>query len=125
MPVDLLTEELDLTPKCEAALGEIFDRYDLDKDGALNNAELTAFAQFTNGKPFAESELADIRMYLQCRQTDQALLREGFIQLYSLQIGAGDLDETWRDLHKHGYDDQLELKKAEEKPAPDGPVAKE
>lgn len=44
-------DNMEFTPECEAALNEIFSRYDKDKDGALNEEELQAFAQFTNGKP--------------------------------------------------------------------------
>ncbi|KAJ1888049.1 hypothetical protein LPJ66_008771, partial [Kickxella alabastrina] len=51
MAVELLQDDMEFTPKCEAALGEIFDRYDKDRDGELNEQELQAFATFTNGEP--------------------------------------------------------------------------
>ncbi|KAJ1966012.1 hypothetical protein GGI12_000386 [Dipsacomyces acuminosporus] len=108
MPVDLLQEDMEFTPECEAALKEIFDRYDRDRDGALNDKELEAFAVFTNGKPFSEEDLRDIRENLDCTE-DGALLKAGFLQLYSLQTNAGDEEETWKDLKKHGYDDELRL----------------
>ncbi|KAI9479774.1 hypothetical protein LPJ78_003395 [Coemansia sp. RSA 989] len=110
MPVKLLTEDLDFTPECEKALVEIFTRYDKDKDGALNDEELQAFAKFTNGTEFTTDELADIREHLECNDKEW-LLQEGFMQLYSLQTTSGDSEETWKDLRKHGYDDNLKLKK--------------
>ncbi|KAJ1735020.1 hypothetical protein LPJ61_000773 [Coemansia biformis] len=109
MPVKLLTDDMDFTPECERALGEIFDRYDRDGDDALNEAELQAFARFTNGSEFSTEELADIRTNLVCTDAG-ALLKEGFLQLYHLQTAVGDDDETWRDLRKHGYDDCLQLR---------------
>ncbi|KAJ1955746.1 hypothetical protein EC988_001716 [Linderina pennispora] len=108
MAVELLQDDMDFTPKCHAALNEIFARYDLDKDGALNSDELTAFALFTNGEPFSEADLKDIRENLECTENGD-LLREGFVQLYNLQTNAGDEEETWKDLKKHGYDDNLNL----------------
>ncbi|KAJ2584685.1 hypothetical protein GGH95_000221 [Coemansia sp. RSA 1836] len=108
MGVELLQDNLEFTPKCESALKEIFERYDQDKDGALNEKELQAFATFTN-----ESDLADIRTNLDCTE-DGALLKGGFLQLYSLQTNAGDDDETWADLKKHGYNSDLQLVKRPE-----------
>ncbi|KAJ1820570.1 hypothetical protein GGH91_002493 [Coemansia sp. RSA 2671] len=110
MRAELLQDNLEFTAKCEQALAEIFERYDLDKDGALNDEEIQAFATFTNGSPFTESDLADIRTNLDCNEQG-ALLKGGFLQLYSLQTNAGDDDETWADLKKHGYNDRLELLK--------------
>ncbi|KAI7830900.1 hypothetical protein BX661DRAFT_90361 [Kickxella alabastrina] len=108
MAVELLQDDMEFTPKCEAALGEIFDRYDKDRDGALNEQELQAFATFTNGEPFSTVDLNDIRSNLDCTD-DGSLLKGGFIQLYSLQTNAGDDEETWRDIKKHGYNDNLDL----------------
>ncbi|KAJ2742117.1 hypothetical protein GGI20_004707 [Coemansia sp. BCRC 34301] len=108
MRVELLQDNLEFTTKCETALTEIFERYDIDKDGALNDKEIQAFATFTNGSPFTEADLADIRTNLDCTK-DGALLKGGFLQLYSLQTNAGDEDETWADLEKHGYNSELEL----------------
>ncbi|KAJ2709183.1 hypothetical protein H4R19_004381 [Coemansia spiralis] len=63
--------------------------------------------------PFSSSELADIRTNLACTDSG-ALLKAGFLQLYHLQASVDDdeddnNDETWRDLQKHGYDDNLRL----------------
>ncbi|KAJ1719154.1 hypothetical protein LPJ53_006029 [Coemansia erecta] len=111
MPVDLVTDDMEFTPKCEAALVHIFNLYDKDKDGALNDKEIQEFSTFTNGKKFTKEELAEIREHLDCRESDNALLRGGFLQLYSLQTNAGDDDETWKDLKKHGFNDKLDLVK--------------
>ncbi|KAJ1665476.1 hypothetical protein IW140_003200 [Coemansia sp. RSA 1813] len=113
MAVDLLQDDMEFTPKCEAALVEIFERYDKDKDGALNDAELKAFAVFTNGEPFTAVDLEDIRGNLKCTENGD-LKREGFLQMYSLQTNAGDDDETWKDLKKHGYNEKLDLIKEED-----------
>ncbi|KAJ1646404.1 hypothetical protein LPJ64_002098 [Coemansia asiatica] len=92
MPAELLQDDMEFTAECEAALVEIFSRYDEDKDGALNEQEIQSFA----------------------KENDGALLMSGFIQLYSLQTNAGDEEETWNDLKKHGYNDKLELAKKNE-----------
>ncbi|KAI9501558.1 hypothetical protein GGI26_002082 [Coemansia sp. RSA 1358] len=110
MAVELVQDDMELTPGCEAALNEIFERYDKDEDGALNYEELQAFATFTNGEPFSENDLEDIRTNLECTN-DGKLLREGFMQMYSLQTNAGDEDETWKDLKMHGYNAELKLSK--------------
>ncbi|KAJ2842813.1 hypothetical protein J3B02_005467 [Coemansia erecta] len=99
MPAELLQDDMEFTAECEAALVEIFSRYDEDKDGALNEQEIQSFAKFTNEKE---------------AKNDGALLMSGFIQLYSLQTNAGDEEETWNDLKKHGYNDKLELAKKNE-----------
>ncbi|KAJ2780060.1 hypothetical protein GGI15_003667 [Coemansia interrupta] len=109
MRADLVTDDMEFTPKCEAALVHIFNLYDKDKDGALNDQEIQEFSMFTNGKKFTEEELAEIREHLDCRESDNALLKGGFLQLYSLQTNSGDDDETWKDLKKHGFNDNLEL----------------
>ncbi|KAJ2803303.1 hypothetical protein H4R21_002085 [Coemansia helicoidea] len=108
MRAELLDEDGDLSPACKQALYEIFDRYDKDGDGALNDAEIQAFARDTNGSEFSRGELDEIRGHLECTD-DGALCREGFLELYHLQTSAGDEDETWKDLKKHGYDDSLRL----------------
>ncbi|KAJ1734931.1 hypothetical protein LPJ72_002124 [Coemansia sp. Benny D160-2] len=124
MAVDLVQDDMEFTPKCEAALVEIFGRFDKDKDGALNDAELQAFATATNGEP-ATSDLEDIRSNLMCTK-DGKLRKEGFLQMYNLQTNAGDEDETWKDLKKHGYDENLVLIKAKgpEPPAKDSSTEK-
>ena len=48
-------------------LTEIFRRFDVDKDGVLNDAELNAYAVACNGKPFDEQTLIDIRDNLPVR----------------------------------------------------------
>ncbi|KAJ2783261.1 hypothetical protein H4R18_001780 [Coemansia javaensis] len=108
MPAKLLDDDMDFTPECERALREVFARYDKDGDGALNEEELQAFAVFTNGSRFTESDLADIRAHLKCTPAG-ALCSDGFVELYHVQTAGGEDDETWRDLKKHGYNDDLQL----------------
>ncbi|RKP08082.1 hypothetical protein THASP1DRAFT_16140 [Thamnocephalis sphaerospora] len=102
------------TPACEAALKEIFHRFDKDGDGALSDAELAAFATATNGEPFDEATLEEIRDNFDVTEAGALTLR-GFIELYTLQT-TSEPEETWNDLRKHGYNDQLELVSAKEKP---------
>ena len=58
-------------PEAEAALSEIFDRFDLDRDGQWNIKETQAFAVATNGKPFT-TESARLSL---AGQTQAAALR--------------------------------------------------
>jgi Ca2+-binding EF-hand superfamily protein len=53
----------DFTPKCVAALEEIFQRFDVDKDGVLNEKELDEFAKACNGTPFDEDSKTEIKTY--------------------------------------------------------------
>ncbi|OMJ19630.1 Mitochondrial Rho GTPase [Smittium culicis] len=105
----LVTDDFDITEALEAALNEIFSRYDKDNDGFLNDSELDNFATFTNGQPFTPEEKADISENLDCSETTGHLSLSGFIQMYALQTCAGDEQETWKDLLKHGYNSNLLL----------------
>ncbi len=58
----LLTPEGDLSAAFQAVLGDVFRRFDADADGALDDAELNAFAAACNdGAPFAAEELEEIK----------------------------------------------------------------
>ncbi|KAF9573218.1 hypothetical protein EC968_008856 [Mortierella alpina] len=107
IPPVLVEEDGALTPECEAALVAIFERYDVDKDGALNNAELDAFARDTNGDVFDEDTRTEITEFLDLDSNGHLTLK-GFLQMYNLQTSS-DPDETWKDLQKHGYDTKLKL----------------
>ncbi|KAF9975740.1 hypothetical protein BGZ73_000490 [Actinomortierella ambigua] len=107
VPPNLLDEEDCLTVEAEDALLEIFDRYDLDKDGALNDEELDSFARDTNGDVFDEDTRAEITGFLDTNDKGH-LTRKGFLQMYNLQT-PNDPEETWKDLQKHGYDANLKL----------------
>ncbi|KAJ1974672.1 hypothetical protein H4R35_003501 [Dimargaris xerosporica] len=109
-PTALLNDDGDLSAQLEQALNEIFARYDQDQDGALKLEELQAFARFSNGEPFSQDEVDEILEYFDTTDDGKALTLEGFYQLYQLQTASGRDEETWRDLRKHGYNDQLQRK---------------
>ncbi|ORY06716.1 hypothetical protein K493DRAFT_203001 [Basidiobolus meristosporus CBS 931.73] len=106
--LNLFDEEEDtLHPLLEKALYEIFERFDEDKDGALNEKELEAFSSATNGEPFDEDTIEEIKDNFDIND-DGHLTKKGFYQMYHLQT-LSEPEETWKDLKKHGYNDQLEL----------------
>ncbi|KAK3824560.1 MAG: hypothetical protein J3Q66DRAFT_383984 [Benniella sp.] len=103
----LVDDEGALTQECEDALVAVFKKYDKDNDGALNNVELNAFAKDTNGSPFDEDSLAEIREFFDLDDKNSLTLK-GFLQMYNLQTSS-EPAETWKDLQKHGYDTNLKL----------------
>ncbi|KAI8350495.1 hypothetical protein B0O80DRAFT_457928 [Mortierella sp. GBAus27b] len=107
VPPALVDEEGALTQECEDALVALFRKYDRDNDGALNNSELNAFAKDTNGSPFNEDSLAEIREFFDLDDKNNLTLK-GFLQMYNLQTSS-EPEETWKDLQKHGYDTNLRL----------------
>ncbi|KAF8931110.1 hypothetical protein BGZ52_013327 [Haplosporangium bisporale] len=107
IPPTLIDEDGGLTQECEDALVAIFERYDVDKDGALSNTELDAFAKDTNGDVFDEDTRNEITEFLDLNSKGYLTLK-GFLQMYNLQTSS-EPEETWKDLQKHGYDTQLKL----------------
>ncbi|CAO3563024.1 unnamed protein product [Mortierella alpina] len=107
VPPALTEEDGGLTPECEAALVAIFQRYDVDNDGALSNTELDAFARDTNGDVFDEDTRTEITEFLDL-DCNGYLTLKGFLQMYNLQTSS-EPEETWKDLQKHGYDTKLKL----------------
>ncbi|KAF9320186.1 hypothetical protein BG003_006995 [Podila horticola] len=107
IPPTLIDEDGGLTQECEDALVAIFERYDVDKDGALSNAELDAFAKDTNGDVFDEDTRNEITEFLDLNSKGYLTLK-GFLQMYNLQTSS-EPEETWKDLQKHGYDTHLKL----------------
>ena len=87
---------------------EIFLRHDKDNDGALNDSELDSFAITCNGKPFDKESKAEIKDNFDVDSKNN-LTQKGFFEMYNLQTN-GDPGETLKDLKKHGYDDNLNLK---------------
>ncbi|ORZ23886.1 hypothetical protein BCR41DRAFT_319943 [Lobosporangium transversale] len=106
-PPTLVDEDGALTQECEDALVAIFKKYDSDKDGALSNKELDAFAKDTNGDVFDEDTRTEIKEFLDLDDKGQLTLK-GFLQMYNLQTSS-EPQETWKDLQKHGYDTKLKL----------------
>ncbi|KAI8998220.1 hypothetical protein BC832DRAFT_542174 [Gaertneriomyces semiglobifer] len=109
MPLYLLDDDDVFIPACEAALKEIFHRFDVDKDGALSRDERDAFAVAANGEKFSEESHAELLEYFDCTP-DGKLTLEGFLEMYHLQTSS-DEDETWKDLKAFGYNEKLNLVK--------------
>jgi Ca2+-binding EF-hand superfamily protein len=101
----LILEDSQLHPDLEKALRDVFDRFDVDKDGALNKEELDEFAKATNGEVFDKETLADIKENFEVNDKGW-LTRDGFVDMYHLQTMA-DPEETWNDLKKHGMTEPL------------------
>ncbi|SPO19890.1 uncharacterized protein UTRI_00286_B [Ustilago trichophora] len=125
----LLDDEGDLTAKFEAALVRIFARFstsyrkshpDVHASGSkpsatlprpdaadvLTEADLDAFSTVTNGAALPQESKDEIREYLDT-DTDGNLTLRGFIEMYHLQSD-NDAEETWKDLGKLGFDNELE-----------------
>jgi hypothetical protein len=109
-PVELLRDDCDFVPAATKALEEIFSRYDKDGDKALNPAELKACFLGCNGEAPNATSLKELRNTFHHNDKGHFTL-VGFLDMYNLQTNS-DEDETWKDLRKHGYDDQLLLKPA-------------
>jgi len=105
--VDLTDDMGDLTPEVTKALEEIFKRYDKDGDSALNDQEFRDFFVGCNGKPPPKDVIEEVKANFELNDKGH-LTWGGFLDLYSLQTGSSE-DETWNDLKKHGYDDNLKL----------------
>lgn len=84
------------------ALTEIFEKFDHDKDGLLNEKELQQFVMATNGQKLDERSLQEIRENFHVDDQNR-LTKRGFLEMYQLQT-LSEPEETWKDLQKHGYD---------------------
>ncbi|KAI9096156.1 hypothetical protein DFS34DRAFT_624178 [Phlyctochytrium arcticum] len=104
--IELLTEEDAFIPACEEALKEIFARFDVDKDNSLSREELDNFAIAANGEKFDDATLEELKESFDVTKEGNLTL-DGFIDMYHLQT-LSDEDETWKDLKKFGYNDQIE-----------------
>ena len=110
----LLDNSGDLSHAAVAAFEHVFNRFDLDKDGALSIAELQAFARTCNdGDAFSDEELEDLRFFEQ--DANKNLTLKGFLQMYHTQTSAREND-TWQDLKALGFDYTLSV------PPPNAPA---
>ena len=106
---DLLLDEEDaFLPHITEKLTEIFGRFDEDKDGVLNDGELSEYFRATNGQPMGKDVKKEIQEAFDVDK-DGNLTAKGFIEMYQLQTLA-DPDETIKDLKAHGYDVEDETK---------------
>jgi hypothetical protein len=98
----LLGDWSELPAELPLVLGEIFDRFDADCDGALSVQEMQSFARACNeGEEFAEEELQQIRTFFDTTASG-ALTRQGFVQMYFTQTCASP-DETANDMRSLGF----------------------
>ncbi|KIJ44047.1 hypothetical protein M422DRAFT_79994, partial [Sphaerobolus stellatus SS14] len=68
---------------------------------------LDRWAKDTNGEPFSEETKEELREYIDMTEEGD-LTFKGFLQIYALQT-ENEEEETYRDLSKHGFNDELEL----------------
>ncbi|ORY07718.1 hypothetical protein K493DRAFT_273303 [Basidiobolus meristosporus CBS 931.73] len=90
-----------LSNSLKCILEELFDRFDEDKDGALNVEEMDHFLYTTNGlHPAADFVEQLFQMF---SSNEYGLTVQGFFEFF-LQQALDNPLETRGDLKKHGYD---------------------
>ncbi|CAO3673694.1 unnamed protein product [Rhizopus stolonifer] len=109
---DLLTGDNQLSELLKEVLGEIFNKFDQDQDGALNSKELDHFIFTTNGSHPPSAFLHQMGLRFGAN-SDGWLTKEGFLAFY-LEQTLDDPSETRNDLNIHSYDPQSLRLKMEE-----------
>ncbi|KAJ9075911.1 hypothetical protein DSO57_1031181 [Entomophthora muscae] len=102
MVYEICTDDGELKEEVVTILEEAFSRFDADKDEALNQKELDAFATALNGVPFDEDSLKQIKEVFDVTEEGH-LTKRGFIEMYELQSGS-EPEETIKDLTTLGFD---------------------
>jgi len=110
----LITEDEDewFTPECESLLKEIFETFDLDKDGYWNEKEMDSYFSKTNGKKLSSDDYKEIIESFDVNAKNELSLR-GFYELYHLQT-LNYKDETINDFLKI-YDEKTLYEKLQPK----------
>jgi len=102
-----LVQNNSLTPKCKAALVDVFNFFGGDKEGALTATQLNSLQMRSTGKNLTEEQVAfcfkHYKTKLVGEKKEPALALEGFLELYLRQCIEAPLD-TWEELTKLGYD---------------------
>ncbi|XP_009625701.1 mitochondrial Rho GTPase 1 [Nicotiana tomentosiformis] len=102
-----------LKPRCVRALKRIFILCDLDRDGALSDAELNDFQVKCFNAPLQPSEIVGVKRVVQDKLPDgvneRGLTLTGFLFLHALFIEKGRLETTWTVLRKFGYNNEIRL----------------
>lgn len=112
----LLTDGGELSALCNAALEEVFCRFDVDGDGVFSDSELDEFAKACNGgKAFSKEEKQELASAFLV-DAEGRLTKMGFLQMFHLQTSA-EPSETWQDLKALGYDNGLQLTTSAEESA--------
>ncbi|KAK6915568.1 Mitochondrial Rho GTPase 1/3, EF hand associated, type-1 [Dillenia turbinata] len=103
-----------LKPRCVRALKRIFILCDLDRDGALSDAELNDFQVKCFNAPLQPSEIVGVKRVVQEKLPEgvnmNGLTLTGFLFLHALFIEKGRLETTWTVLRKFGYDNDIKLR---------------
>ncbi|KAK8488579.1 hypothetical protein V6N13_027531 [Hibiscus sabdariffa] len=106
-------ESQTLKPQCVRALKRIFILCDLDRDGALSDAELNDFQVKCFNAPLQPSEIVGVKRVVQDKMVEgvneQGLTLTGFLFLHALFIEKGRLETTWTVLRKFGYNNDIKL----------------
>eukprot|EP01114_Cavostelium_apophysatum_P001689 TRINITY_DN1146_c0_g1_i2.p1 TRINITY_DN1146_c0_g1~~TRINITY_DN1146_c0_g1_i2.p1 ORF type:complete len:4271 (-),score=1642.72 TRINITY_DN1146_c0_g1_i2:54-12866(-) len=96
-----------LTPKCHAALVEIFNFFGGEKENALVASQLNDLQMRSNGKPLTDEQINFAFAHYKTKpvgeKNEPALTLEGYLDLYTRQCLESPLD-TWEELTKLGYD---------------------
>ncbi|XP_074303212.1 mitochondrial Rho GTPase 1-like [Silene latifolia] len=102
-----------LRPQCVKGLKRIFILCDLDRDGALSDAELNEFQVKCFNAPLQPSEIIGVKRVVQEKLpegvNDRGLTLRGFLFLHALFIEKGRLETTWTVLRKFGYNNDIRL----------------
>ncbi|KAK4378977.1 hypothetical protein RND71_000839 [Anisodus tanguticus] len=102
-----------LKPRCVRALKRIFILCDLDRDGALSDAELNDFQVKCFNAPLQPSEIVGVKRVVQDKLqegvNELGLTLTGFLFLHALFIEKGRLETTWTVLRKFGYNNEIRL----------------
>lgn len=77
-----------------------------DATDVLTEADLDAFSTVTNGSALSAESKNEIKEFLDTDEEGNLTFR-GFVEMYHLQSD-NEPEETWKDLSKLGFDDQLE-----------------
>mmetsp|Transcript_11643 Transcript_11643/g.40510 ORF Transcript_11643/g.40510 Transcript_11643/m.40510 type:complete len:555 (+) Transcript_11643:554-2218(+) len=103
-----------LKPACYRALKRIFQKCDLDRDGALSDDEISCFQKYCFQAPLQDNELLGIKEVVVEKLStlgvnSKGLTLTGFLFLHALFIQRGRMETTWTVLRKYGYNNDLRL----------------
>ncbi|KAJ6762760.1 MITOCHONDRIAL RHO GTPASE 2 [Salix purpurea] len=114
-----IQESQTLKPRCVRALKRIFILCDLDRDGALSDAELNEFQVKCFNAPLQPSEIVGVKKVVEEKLpgggvndrgvNERGLTLTGFLFLHALFIEKGRLETTWTVLRKFGYNNDIKL----------------
>ena len=106
--IGLVEKNGSATPAFKAVLGEIFRKYDKDKDGSLSSSELATFAEESGtGSSISQEERKQLGLFFEVDSSGN-LTQKGFEQMYLMNTNHQP-EDTWKDLEKLGYSKTLDL----------------